>query len=152
MQLEENTSMDESEKFEKNFAVALQKDDKGRIFQDVYRRIIWFSDMIDNFREFVWEKISEFLFTLNWDFSEQEKNLGNSCSTQPTLSPVVLKKRCFTKVTNTPKKSISKKTNSRSGPLSTNSSHSSPAHGIPTSSRPFLSSASNTVTTISFGV
>lgn len=65
------TSSGENEKFEKNFAVALQKDSRGRVYQDVYRRFIWPSDDVTTFREFIWERINEFLFTINWNISEK---------------------------------------------------------------------------------
>lgn len=74
--LKENTTIADRDKFEINFSVALQKDYRGRIFQDVYRRIIWSSDMIDNFRQYIWEKISEFIFTINWDFSDNMNSIG----------------------------------------------------------------------------
>ncbi len=76
MKLKENTAISDQQKFEINFSVALQKDFRGRIYQDVYRRIIWSSDMIDNFRQYFWEKISKFLFTINWDTTHIKNNIG----------------------------------------------------------------------------
>jgi len=49
-----------------NYAVAFQKDGEGRIYQDVYRRLLWPSGSIAGFKEKFWERVSEFIFTINW--------------------------------------------------------------------------------------
>ena len=67
MQLKESTVKSEEEKNEVNFAVALQKDYRGRIYQDMYRRIIIHTENTEYFRETFWQMVSEFIYTLNWD-------------------------------------------------------------------------------------
>jgi hypothetical protein len=42
----------------------------------VYRRLLWSAEMVDNFRQYIWERISEFVFTLNWDRKHRDNALG----------------------------------------------------------------------------
>ena len=48
-----------------NLAVAFQKDVRGRIYEDCYRKIIW-CQHYGSLTAFVWKKIGEFLYTINW--------------------------------------------------------------------------------------
>lgn len=48
-----------------NLAVAFQKDTKDRIYEDCYRKIIW-CQHYGSLTAFVWKKIGEFLYTINW--------------------------------------------------------------------------------------
>ena len=62
-----------------NHAVALQKDFQGRIFQDVYRRILWPGTSVKDFRQDFWERVSEFMYTVNWDDTKTyAKNINES--------------------------------------------------------------------------
>ena len=48
-----------------NLAVAFQKDARDRIYEDCYRKIIW-CQHYGSLTAFVWKKIGEFLYTINW--------------------------------------------------------------------------------------
>lgn len=61
-----STNENSNTAFTINHASALQKDYKGRIFQDVYRRILWPTGSTSGFRQQFWERVSEFMFTSNW--------------------------------------------------------------------------------------
>lgn len=58
--------MEKQEFISKNFAVSFQKDFQGRIYQDAYRKILWQNEEFGKFRQNFWEKVSAFLFTINW--------------------------------------------------------------------------------------
>lgn len=65
--------------FTLNYAVAFQKDCKGRIYQDAYRRMLWPTGSIVGFRERFWERVSQFMFTINWPGDKSyAKNISES--------------------------------------------------------------------------
>lgn len=54
-----------SDKYSLNFAVAFQVDAFGNIYEDVYRKLVW-KKSFGNLGSFLWKRIGEFLYTVNW--------------------------------------------------------------------------------------
>lgn len=53
------------DRYSLNFAVAFQIDPFGNIYEDVYRKVTWKKNY-GNLSSYLWKKIGEFLYTINW--------------------------------------------------------------------------------------
>lgn len=56
---------DRVDRYSLNFAVAFQIDPSGNIYEDVYRKVTW-RKTLGNLSSYLWKKIGEFLYTINW--------------------------------------------------------------------------------------
>lgn len=54
-----------ADRYSFNLAVAFQVDPVGNIYEDVYRKVSW-KKSYGNLSSYLWKKIGEFLYTINW--------------------------------------------------------------------------------------